>query len=396
MAKKHLKTRSKRVSCADKYKVIKKVKQHHRKLKKLAKKSDKLGNSASTMSKSTRIPNLFPNKPQMLEEQEAQKHFEALLKAQKKNEISEEDIEKMVVEQEDYKIVKEKIEEDFSDLKNLPKSEFKRRLNQMVVMSDVCIEVIDARDPINFRSKELEKNVIKNKKKLIILLNKSDLVSSANLEKWKKLYRRNYPTLVFSSKELSKLTTEEFIKHPFYTELIDTLHQITSEEYRKIAVSVIGYPNVGKSSIIELFRNLNFKAFKSSVGGLYELAMENISKHHEKDINYKLRLLSNSGTIFTRSDNGICLIPKSTKDIEEIKEPLLLIKDLFKYIPKEDLMEFYEIPVFDEIVEFLENVCKKNNFMIKKGYPNIERAAKFVIKDITEGKIKFECELDEE
>ena len=93
--------------------------------------------------------------------------------------------------------------------------------------------------------------------------------------------------------------------------------------------------------------------------------MENISKQHEKDINYKLRLLSNSGTIFTRSDNGICLIPKSTKDIEEIKEPLLLIKDLFKYIPKEDLMEFYEIPVFDEIVEFLENVCKKNNFMIK-------------------------------
>ena len=129
------------------------------------------------MSKSTRIPNLFPNKPEMLEEQEAQKHFEALLKAQKKNEISEEDIEKMVVEQEDYKIVKEKIEEDFSDLKNLPKSEFKRRLNQMVVMSDVCIEVIDARDPINFRSKELEKNVIKNKKKLIVLLNKSDLVS---------------------------------------------------------------------------------------------------------------------------------------------------------------------------------------------------------------------------
>ena len=46
----------------------------------------------------------------------------------------------------------------------------------MVVMSDVCIEVIDARDLINFRSKEVEKNVIKNKKKLILLLNKADLV----------------------------------------------------------------------------------------------------------------------------------------------------------------------------------------------------------------------------
>ena len=94
--------------------------------------------------------------------------------------------------------------------------------------------------------------------------------------------------------------------------------------------------------------------------------MENISKQKEKekDINFKLRLLSNSGTIFTRSENGISLIPKSTKDIEEVKEPLALIKDLFKYIPKEDLIEFYEIPIFEDIIEFLENICKKNNFMI--------------------------------
>ena len=70
---------------------------------------------------------------------------------------------------------------------------------------------------------------------------------------------------------MSKLSPEEFIKHPFYTELIDTLHQITNEEYKKIEISLIGYPNVGKQTIIELFRSLNFKAFKSSVNGLYEV-----------------------------------------------------------------------------------------------------------------------------
>jgi len=398
MAKKHIKKTSKRVTLNNKYKVQKKVKDHHRKLKKMAKKSTNLhvGSSTSSLKKTTRIPNLFPSKMEMIEDQDALKHYEALQKAQKNKEISEEDINKLVVEQEDYQVIKEKIEEDFADFRNLPKSEFKRRLNQIVIMSDICIEVIDARDPINFRSKELEKNVVKNKKKLVILLNKCDLVSSENLEKWKKLFRRNYPTLVFSAKELCKLSPEELIKHSFYTELISTLHQITDTEYKKISVSVIGYPNTGKQTIIELFRSLNFKAFKSSVNGLYELAMENIAKHTEKDINYKLRLLSNSGTIFTRSENGISLIPKSSKDIEDIKEPLALIKDLFNYVPKEDLVEFYEIPVFEDIIELLENICKKNNFMIKKGYPNIERAAKHVISDITQGKIKFECELDEE
>ena len=160
----------------NKYKVQKKVKDHHRKLKKMAKKSANLGTSTSSLKKTTRIPNLFPSKMEMIEEQDAQRHYEALMKATKNKEISEDDISKLVMEG-DHQVIQQKIEEDFADFRNLPKSEFKRRLNQMVIMSDICIEVIDARDPINFRSKELEKNVVKNKKKLVILLNKCDLVS---------------------------------------------------------------------------------------------------------------------------------------------------------------------------------------------------------------------------
>jgi nuclear GTP-binding protein len=154
------------------------VKEHHRKLKKLAKKKTQgLGTSTSQLNKTTRIPNLYPNKAEMLEEQENQKHFDALLKAQKKNEITQEDIDKLVVEMDDYKVIREKIEEFDVQHKKVTKSEYKRLLNQMVAISDVCIQVVDARDPFNFRSKELETNVLKNKKKMIILLTKVDLVS---------------------------------------------------------------------------------------------------------------------------------------------------------------------------------------------------------------------------
>lgn len=95
------------------------------------------------------------------------------------------------------------------------------------------------------------------------------------------------------------------------------------------------------------------------------MALENVAKHHEKDINYKLRLLSSSGIVATRNEMGVTLVPKSTKEVEEIKEPLIVIKDLFKFVSKEDLVELYEIPVFDELVEFLENICKKYNYFIK-------------------------------
>ena len=95
------------------------------------------------------------------------------------------------------------------------------------------------------------------------------------------------------------------------------------------------------------------------------MALENVAKHHEKDINYKLRLLSSAGVVATRNEMGVTLVPKSTKDIDEIKEPLVVIKDLFKFVSKEDLVELYEIPIFDELVEFLDNVCKKHNYFIK-------------------------------
>ncbi len=95
------------------------------------------------------------------------------------------------------------------------------------------------------------------------------------------------------------------------------------------------------------------------------MALENVAKHHEKDINYKLRLFSNSGIVATRNEMGVTLIPKSTKDVDEIKEPLVVIKDLFKFVSKEDLIELYEIPVFDELVEMLDNICKKHNYFIK-------------------------------
>ena len=84
----------------------------------------------------------------------------------------------MVVETDDYKVIKGKIEEIQDNSAKLSKSEYKRRLNQMINTSDICIEVVDAREPFNFRSKELENNIlIKNKKKLVILINKADLVS---------------------------------------------------------------------------------------------------------------------------------------------------------------------------------------------------------------------------
>ena len=49
-------------------------------------------------------------------------------------------------------------------------------MKKIIEASDVIIEVLDARDPDCYRNKELEKLITDKGKKLIIVINKVDLV----------------------------------------------------------------------------------------------------------------------------------------------------------------------------------------------------------------------------
>jgi nuclear GTP-binding protein len=80
-----------------KYKIQKKVREHHRKLRKEAKKAKRAGIPVKKSSKISRIPNLYPKKREELEAQDLRKELEKLTK-QKGAIITQEDIKNMVKE----------------------------------------------------------------------------------------------------------------------------------------------------------------------------------------------------------------------------------------------------------------------------------------------------------
>ena len=58
-------------------------------------------------------------------------------------------------------------------------------MRKVVDASDVLIEILDARDPDNCRSKEVEEQIAAAGKKLVLILNKIDLVQPESyVEKW--------------------------------------------------------------------------------------------------------------------------------------------------------------------------------------------------------------------
>lgn len=64
-----------------------------------------------------------------------------------------------------------------------------REVKKAVEQSDVLICVLDARDPEGTRCHETEEAAKEASKKLIYVLNKSDLVPADNLQAWLKHYK---------------------------------------------------------------------------------------------------------------------------------------------------------------------------------------------------------------
>ena len=77
-------------------------------------------------------------------------------------------------------------------------------LRKVIEESDVIIEVLDARDPEGCRNKELEGQIVSQGKKLILILNKIDLVPPQNARTWQKFLKKEHPCIPFKCNRQSQ------------------------------------------------------------------------------------------------------------------------------------------------------------------------------------------------
>ena len=162
--------------------IKKRVRETRRRSKKEARKLAALGiKTGAGRDKELHIPNLYPYKKKMIEHLVNSKQTTHRKKLLEKLALKEKTGINMEVIKEDSdervaKYLERTKVSTQAKLKN--RKHFMKELRNVIDSSDIILEVLDARDPMGCRCKELEAEALGsgNGKKVILVLNKIDLV----------------------------------------------------------------------------------------------------------------------------------------------------------------------------------------------------------------------------
>lgn len=252
---------------------------------------------------------------------------------------------------------------------------------KIIQMSDIILEVMDARFIEQTRNKELEEKIKQAKKRIIYVFNKADLV--------------NIKRVIKEDEEIASLSPKVFVSCPKRKGIKELRNKIKITSYRiekrvdkalnKITVGIIGYPNTGKSSIINLLIGK-----KSSGTGADAGFTKSIQK---LKLTSEINLLDSPGVIpnneYSSSDST--LMSKHTKlgarSYSQAKDPEIAVANLMKEFPS--LFDnFYKINSKGDSEILMETLGRQRGFLKKGNEVNEDKTARLILKDWQEGKIK--------
>ncbi|XP_015113452.1 nucleolar GTP-binding protein 2 [Diachasma alloeum] len=249
-------------------------------------------------------------------------------------------------------------------------------LYKVIDSSDVILQILDARDPMGTRSPPVEKYLKQEKahKHLIFILNKVDLVPTWVTQRWVAILSREYPTVAFHAS----------LTHPFGKgSLINLLRQFGKlhTDKKQISVGFIGYPNTGKSSIINTLRSKKVCKVAPIAGETKVWQYITLMK--------RIYLIDCPGVVYPSAETDTEKVLKGVVRVELVQNPEDYVEAVLQRVKAEYVRKTYKVEDWGDHVDFLEKLARRSGKLLKKGEPDTGAVARMVLNDWQRGKLPF-------
>lgn len=336
------KSKSKRQPAALKYKILKKARKQKKDM------------PQKKLRKDLGVPNLFPFKQEFLKQMDQQREMtykqlaESAVQRQLAAASVPAQVENQAVPQEESR-------------------KFYQQFHSIVEQADVVLMVLDARDPLGTSCQEIQQQIVQQGKRLVLVLNKIDLVPAQVLQKWLAHLRHTAPTLCFKAStqkqrvNLGRGVSVDSQESVGADKLIQTLKNYCRSDKIKtsITVGVVGYPNVGKSSLINSLKRAKVCNVGSTPGVTRKDQLIRLDSN--------IKLIDCPGIVFAKAtnENQAQVMLRNCVRTELLKDPLIAIKFILEKCSVKILQDIYKIPFFVSMEDFLVQVARARGRLSK-------------------------------
>jgi ribosome biogenesis GTPase A len=268
-------------------------------------------------------------------------------------------------------------------------------IKRIVKESDLVLEILDARLVELSRNDKVEEIIRESGRPFIFVVNKSDLVSKKGLKNQiDKLSKMGEVVFVSAKDRRSMRILYTAIKKVFkeYGKREKTVRKYGDPKlkYREakgdIVVGVLGYPNSGKSSLINALAHKKKVKVSKKSGTTHGI-------HWVKATN-EIKLIDSPGVIPLARGDEVRYGLIGAKDTERLKNPELVsdaVINLFLENNKKNFEDFYgiEIEEGDDVNDITEMIGRKKGFVMKGDNVDEHRTAGVVVRDWQQGRLKL-------